>query len=85
MLSVTSLWALLGLSDTLGYILLMDVQNKLRSNTDTHRYNSKFIISLAFWWRDSKCSSQERSLVVTSLPFTVCAASVMTHCKTEVA
>lgn len=39
-LSMTPL-ALLGFSDTLGRILLMDAQNKWRQSTDAHRQNSK--------------------------------------------
>lgn len=40
--------ALLGFSDTLRYILLMDAQNKSRQSTDAHRHGSKL------WWLDAE-------------------------------
>lgn len=51
MLSATPLQALLGLSDTVGHILLTGAQNKSTKSTDDHRCSSKP------WWLQAETLS----------------------------
>lgn len=64
---------------TLGYILLMAAQNKLRWRTDAHGHRSKLwrLILRGWMWIPG------RSLVVSLVLPGVCTASVMAWCKTN--